>query len=153
MRAILDKILSHPRLRNMREDVVIFFEEKYSIILSIFLILGVLLFFALTSYLVSALFRVSDGSTKDAKNQILEAKTLIESSQKLTTNPVLFDQTIDKAESILSGLETKQLYMKDIQDLRNKIEAMKKEIYDIQSVDLGEKTSMVPFNPAEISPI
>jgi hypothetical protein len=77
---------------------MIFFDEKYSIILSIFLVLGVILFFTLTSYLVSALFSISDGTTKDAKNQILEAKTLIESSQKLTTNPVLFDQTIDKAE-------------------------------------------------------
>lgn len=132
---------------------MIFFDEKYSIILSLFLILGVILFFALTSYLVSALFSITDGTTKDAKNQILEAKTLIESSQKLTTNPVLFDQTIDKAEWILSTLETKQLYMKDIADLRNKIEAMKKEIYDIQTVDLSEKTSIVPFNPDELSPI
>lgn len=132
---------------------MIFFEEKYSIILSLFLVLGVILFFALTSYLISALFRVTDGSTKDAKNQILEAKTLIESSQKLTTNPLLFDQTINKAETILSSLETKQLYAKDIQDLRNKIEAMKKEIYDIQTVDLSEKTSIVPFNPDELTPI
>jgi hypothetical protein len=153
MRALLSKLLSHPRWRNLREDIMIFFDEKYSIILSIFLVLGVLLFFALTSYLVSALFRISDGSTKDAKNQILEAKTLIESSQKLTTNPLLFDQTIDKAESILSSLETKQLYIKDIQDLRNKVEAMKKEIYDIQTVDLSEKTSIIPFNPEEITPI
>ena len=133
-------MLSHPRWRNLREDIIIFFDEKYSLILSVFLILGVILFFTLTSYLVSALFRISDGSTKDAKNQIIEAKTLIESSQKLTTNPILFDQTIDKAETILSALETKQLYIKDIQDLRNKIEAMKKEIYDIQTVDLSEKT-------------
>ncbi len=152
-RNILDKTLSHPRLRNFKEDLMIFFDEKYSIILSVFLILGVILFFTLTSYLISALFRVTDGSTKDAKNQILEAKTLIESSQKLTTNPLLFDQTIDKAEAILSSLETKQLYAKDIQDLRNKMEAMKKEIYDIQSVDLSEKTSIVPFNPDEITPI
>ena len=140
-------------MRNFKEDLMIFFEEKYSIILSLFLVLGVILFFALTSYLISALFRVTDGSTKDAKNQILEAKTLIESSQKLTTNPLLFDQTINKAETILSSLETKQLYAKDIQDLRNKIEAMKKEIYDIQTVDLSEKTSIVPFNPDELTPI
>jgi hypothetical protein len=153
MRNLLTKMLSHPRWRNLREDIMIFFDEKYSLILSVFLILGVILFFTLTSYLVSALFRISDGSTKDAKNQIIEAKTLIESSQKLTTNPLLFDQTIDKAETILSTLETKQLYIKDIQDLRNKIEAMKKEIYDIQTVDLSEKTSIIPFNPDEITPI
>lgn len=153
IRNTLDKILSHPRWRNLKEDILIFFDEKYSIILSIFLILWVILFFALTSYLVSALFRISDGSTKDAKNQILEAKTLIESSQKLTTNPLLFDQTIDKAEWILNSLESKQLYIKDIQDLRNKVEAMKKEIYDIQSIDLNDRPSIIPFNPETLTPV
>ncbi|GAB0174796.1 MAG: hypothetical protein HHAS10_06750 [Candidatus Altimarinota bacterium] len=153
IRSILNTLLSHPRWRNFKEDILIFFDEKYSIILSVFLILGVILFFALTSYLVGALFRISDGTTKDAKNQIIEAKTLIESSQKLTTNPVLFDQTINKAEGILNGLESKQVYIKDIQDLRNKIEAMKKEIYDIQSIDLTDRASIVPFNPEILTPI
>lgn len=153
IRTLLNDLLSHPRWRNFKEDILIFFEEKYSIILSVFLILGVILFFTLTSYLVSALFRVTDGTTKDAKNQILEAKTLIESSQKLTTNPELFDQTIEKAEVLLAGLETKQLFAKDVLDLRNKIEAMKKEIYDIQTVDLSEKTSIIPFDPKQITPI
>jgi len=80
---------------------------------------------------------VTSGQTKDAKNQIIQAQNLLESSKKLTSNPPAFDATIKDTEKILSDLESKQLYVKDVQDIRDKIEAMKKEIYDIQVVELS----------------
>jgi hypothetical protein len=91
-----------------------------------------LIFFSLISYLISALFDVTGSQTKDAKNQILEAKTMVESSQKLVSNPQAFDTMIQSAESLLRELESQGLYIKDVQEQREKIEAMKKELYDIQ---------------------
>jgi len=46
-----------------------------------------------------------------------------------------------------------QEYLKDTQDLLQRIEAMKKEMYDIQTIDLSKKSSIIPFNPSDISPI
>lgn len=43
--------------------------------------------------------------------------------------------------------------MKDTQDLLQRIEAMKKEMYDIQTIDLSKKQNIIPFNPVDISPI
>jgi hypothetical protein len=39
------------------------------------------------------------------------------------------------------------------QSERKNIEAMKKEIYDIQTVDLSGRKSLLPFDPATFSPI
>ncbi len=111
------------------------------------------IFLGLVSYLIGALFDVTSSQTKDAKNQIIQARTLIESSQKLISNTSAFDSSIQQAESLLRELESQQLYTKDVQDLRNKIEAMKKEIYDIQTVDISGKKTVLPFDPASFSPL
>jgi hypothetical protein len=149
----LGKALAHPRWRDAKEDIQIFLEERHSTLLSGFLLVGVVIFFLLVSYLISALFGAGNSWSVDAKNQIIEAKTLIESSQKLTANPIAFDTTISQAETILKDLESKQLYIKDVTDLRDRIEAMKKEIYDIQTVKLSGKASIVPFKSEELSPV
>ncbi len=43
--------------------------------------------------------------------------------------------------------------MVDTQKLFDRIASMKKEVYDIQSVDMTQLTSVIPFNPAEFSPV
>ena len=43
--------------------------------------------------------------------------------------------------------------MVDTQDLLNRIASMKKEVYDIQAIDMSHMDSIIPFNPAEISPL
>ncbi len=150
---IIQKILSHKKIRDLRESSLWFFHEKQNIFITLFFIVWVIIFFWLISYLISALFSITSSQTKDAKNQIIEANTLIESSQKLASNPSAFDASIKNAEKILTDLDSKQLYTKDVQDLRDKIEAMKKEIYDIQSVDLTRKKSLVPIDAEKNPPI
>lgn len=43
--------------------------------------------------------------------------------------------------------------MVDTQELLARIASMKKEVYDIQSIDMTQMNSIVPFNPAEFSPV
>lgn len=43
--------------------------------------------------------------------------------------------------------------MIDTQELLDRITSMKKEAYDIQSVDMSHLTSIIPFNPNEINPL
>lgn len=60
---------------------------------------------------------------------------------------------MQEATLILEILKSKNIYPQETLALLLRIEAMKKEIYDIQTVDLRAKKTIVPFNPAEISPI
>jgi hypothetical protein len=87
------------------------------------------------------------------KNQIIQAQTLIEESQKLTSNSAAFNANIKAAEDILFQIRDRQEYMKDTQELLLRIEAMKKEMYDIQTIDITKRESIIPFNPLDISPI
>lgn len=141
---IIGKISANSKLRDFKESSLWFFQEKQSVLLIVFLVVWLIIFLWLISYLITALFSITSWQTKDTKNQIIEANTLIESSQKLVSNPAAFDKSIKDAEKILTDLDSKQLYTKDVQDLRNKIEAMKQEIYDIKSVELSRKTSLTP---------
>lgn len=119
----------------------------------LFLLVGATLFFGLIYVLVSALFHVSNNPSVDTKNQIIQAKTLIEESQKLTSNSEAFNNNIKQAEDILFKIRDKQEYMKDTQQLLQRIEAMKKEMYDIQTVDLTKHTSIIPFDSTQFSPL
>jgi hypothetical protein len=141
------------RLRDFREYSRGFFQEKQNILLTLFFIFGVIIFFWLISYLINALFSVTSSQSKNDQIQLSKAKTLIESSQKLVSNPVAFDASMKEAEKILRDLDEEKLFTANVQDYRNKIEALKKEIYDIQTVDLSKKTSLVPFDSSFASPL
>ena len=118
-----------------------------------FLGIGVVLLFALAYSLVSSILWVLSTNTSDSKNLLIQAKILIDDGQKLSGNPTAFNTKITQAEKILFDLRKEQSHMLDTQDLLNRIASMKKEVYDIQSIDMSRMDSIIPFNPAEISPL
>jgi hypothetical protein len=90
---------------------------------------------------------------RDTKNQLIQAKTLIENSQKLVNNPQSFNRSIEDAEKILFELRDKRLHMADTQSLLSRIEAMKKEVNDIQTIDVSKLPIIMNFEGQDISPI
>jgi hypothetical protein len=100
-----------------------------------------------------SLFGVISEPKIDIKNRILQAQNLIEQSQKLTNNPYAFNKNIAEAENILLDLKDEKNYTIDIQNLMSRIEAMKKEVNDIQTISLDKYSSLIKFNPNDISPI
>ncbi|MDD2693979.1 MAG: hypothetical protein PHY14_03530 [Candidatus Gracilibacteria bacterium] len=148
-----ESIRYNRRIERVFDEIRLFISKKNTHILILFLLVGATLFFGLIYVLVSALFHVSNNPSVDTKNQIIQAKTLIEESQKLTSNSEAFNNNIRQAEDILFKIRDKQEYMKDTQQLLQRIEAMKKEMYDIQTVDLTKHTSIVPFDSTQFSPL
>lgn len=118
-----------------------------------FLAIGVVLLFALAYSLVSSILWVLSSNTSDTKNLLIQANILIDDGQKLSGNPTAFNAKITQAEKILFDLRKEQSHMVDTQKLFDRIASMKKEVYDIQSVDMTQLTSVIPFNPAEFSPV
>lgn len=102
----------------------------------------------LVYFLFSAIFSVISSPERDTKNQLLQAKELIENSQKLVNNPQAFNTSIENAEKILFELRDKRVHMTDTQSLLSRIEAMKKEVNDIQSIDITKLPSIVSFSDA-----
>ena len=148
-----DTLRHNRRIEQLLEKVKIFIGTKNIQILILFLITGAILFFWLIYMLLWALFRSTNTPQIDIKNQILQAQMLIEESQKLTSNSEAFNKNIHAAEDILFKIRDRQEYMKDTQELLQRIEAMKKEMYDIQTVDLKKRTNIIKFNPIDMSPI
>lgn len=148
-----DTLIYNRKIQHYKEECKLFIEKKNTYFLVLFLIVGAILFFWLIYILLWALFQATNNPQIDIKNQILQAKTLIEESQKLTSNSEAFTKNIEAAEDILFKIRDKQEYMKDTQALLQRIEAMKKEMYDIQTIDLSKKTNIIAFNPTDISPL
>jgi hypothetical protein len=118
-----------------------------------FLFVGVILLFFLAYSLMSAISGIIHTTSSDSKSQLLQAQSLIEQSQKLTSNPISFNKNIKEAEKILFALRDKKEHIADTQDLLGRIEAMKKEVNDVQTVDMSKYTSLMQFNSSDISPI
>lgn len=103
--------------------------------------------------LLMGLGRAFGGSFADNSYQkITDAKKLIEETRTLAGNRALFDEKVSEAEAILSELRNQEKYLADVQKLQDEIEVRKKEIYDIQSIDLNKKTSVIP-NIVNFSPL
>lgn len=153
MTDIIEKIhvpgISKDISRNIQELI----RKNHTFFLVGFLWIGILLFFGLISVLISTLFQVSNNGNNDSRNQLIQAKTLIEQSQELTSNPAAFAASIEKAQAILNTLKKENIHIKDTQELSGRIEAMKKEMYDIQTIDLTKKKSIAAFNPNDLSPL
>lgn len=119
----------------------------------IFFIVWIVLLFLLTYSIVSIFFSALSEPKNDVKTQILQAKELIDQSQKLTNNQDAFNNNINQAEKILIELKDDKSYTTDINSLLERIEAMKKEINDIQVINLTKYSSIVPFDTNTFSPI
>ena len=118
-----------------------------------FLAIGIILLFALAYSLISSVLYVLSSTTSDNKNLLIQAKTLIDDGEKLATNPTAFNTKITEAEKILFDLRKEQAHILDTQELLNRISTLKKQVYDIQEIDMTRLTSIVPFNPNDILPI
>lgn len=118
-----------------------------------FLSIGIVLLFVLLYSLISSLLGVFENNKSDSKNLLIQAKILVEEWQKLSTNPVAFNLKITAAEKILFDLRKEQIYTTDIQELLNQIASMKKEVYDIQSIDMSRYSTLIPFDPSKIAPV
>lgn len=119
----------------------------------LFLSIGIVILFILAYSLISSILWVLSTTTSDSKNLLIQAKILIDDGQKLANNPTAFNTKIAEAEKILFDLRKEQTHMVDTQELLSRIASMKKEVYDIQSIDITNLNSIIPFNPLEISPV
>ena len=112
--------------------------QKYA-----FLTIGGILLAFLIYFLFKWFAGTFTGGYDEAKAQVQQAQTLIEEAQKLSGNPEAFENNINQAQQILFSLRKEQKYLADTQELQNRIEVLKKEAYDIQTVDLSQKQPLL----------
>ncbi|MBP9779173.1 hypothetical protein KBD33_00950 [Candidatus Gracilibacteria bacterium] len=145
----LDGFTPMKNIRNFLDGIIL---RHKGVIQYIIFIGGIVLLFLLAYSLVNSLFSVVNTSSGDSKNELIKAQTLIEESKKLTNNKQAFNANIKEAEEILFKLRDEKMHMYDTQKFLGDIEVMKKEVNDIQTVDLSEAESLIKFNPSDLSP-
>lgn len=119
----------------------------------IFLAIGTVLLWFLIFFIAKGFSGVFTGGNDEIKEKVIEAQTLIEEAQKLTGNPEAFEASIRQANEILFSLRKEEQYLKDTQELENRIEALKKEVYDIETVDLSRYSPLVNLTEVNIDPV
>ena len=114
MRALMRKISPIEKSRAFLDAI---FATHKKIVQYIIFISGIILLFLLAYSLVDSLFNVVTTTSSDSKNELIKAQTLIEQSEKLTSNKQAFNSNIKSAEEILFKLRDDKLHMADTQEL------------------------------------
>jgi hypothetical protein len=154
LESYIDSIAWKERTKNILREIDIFFHTKPKFVQTGILISGIILSFFLLYILFSEVFNIStEAPTTDTKQQLIEAKWYMETAEKNLSNKSLFDENIKKAEELLFSLRQDEVYLKDTQDMLEKISTMKKELHDIETYEIPEWWSIIAFNPQDISPI
>ncbi len=145
----------HLIFRDMWTSVDALFHNKPKSIQTGIIISGLILCFFLLYILFYEVFNISNTATTatDSKQELIDAKGYMDTAEKNMSNTSIFTENIKKAEDILFTMRKNETYLKDTQELLSKISTMKKELNDIETVELGVNTSIVPFNPQDISPV
>lgn len=150
---LLSRIQKSSGIRWIQSQVSSFFASKKQETKIVFLAIGIVLLFSLLYLLFSALFGAVSSPERDSKNQLIQAQELIDNSQKIINNPAAFNQSIQQAEELLFELRDKRIYMTDTQSLLARIEAMKKEVNDVQTIDMSKLNPVMQTQETNISPI
>jgi hypothetical protein len=119
----------------------------------VFLSAGIAILFALSYILISSIVSVLSTPASDSKNLLIQASLLVDEGQRLSGNPAVFNVKIAEAEKILFAMRKEETHMVDIQKLLGRIASMKKEVYDIQTIDMTHLSSIIPFDPTLLSPL
>ena len=114
---------------------------------------GIVIIFFLVIIGLQALSNAITSVSDPAREQVLQAQTLIDESAKLSGNSEAFSEKIREAENILFSLRNEQKYLADIETLQGKIQALKKEMYNIQTINLSEKKSLLPVEGSDFVPL
>lgn len=83
------------------------------------------------------------GVPQKVQTQIQQAQALVNESRALTSNQEAFEKKINEAQEILLELRGENLQTKEVQKLETDIDVLKKETYDIQTVDLTQTPSLI----------
>ncbi|MBS9784131.1 hypothetical protein KGV55_02155 [Candidatus Gracilibacteria bacterium] len=108
----------------------------------VFLGIGMVILFLLVYMLLIGIGNYITGVPAQVQTQIQQAKNLVEESSGLTNNQESFEEKINQAEDLIFELKKQNIKTKEIQNLETRIDILKKETYDIQTVDLTQASSL-----------
>lgn len=119
------------------------------------MVVGILLVFVLVFVLVRSISGVigGNGFNDEYATKVKQAQSLVQDSRTLTSNPDAFSVNMKQAEELLSELRQAQKYLTDVQTIQGDIDTLKKEVYGIETIDLTQKTNLVPFNTETFQPL
>lgn len=126
-------------------------KQKYGFISAGIIVIFLLLYVLFNA--VSGMFSGGGFASDEYAQKVKQAQTLVSESANLKANHDAFTSNMKQAEALLAELRTAQKYLPDVQKIQGDIDAYKKEVYGIETIDLNGRTSLVPFGETGFVPM
>jgi hypothetical protein len=140
-----DTVRNHPLTGKITKPLVDIHEAHPRQIQMGIFILGVAFCIGLLWILFHNIFTVTQVTPADDKNRLIQVTTLIQKAQKDMANKAMFNKDITEAEALLSDLRENPQFTKSVNELTDKIVALKKEVNGVETANMMSKPSLIPF--------
>lgn len=114
----------------------------------ILLSLGILVSIGLLYIVLSWFFQIASNSqgAELAKENLLQAQSSVIAASENMNNPDMFELNIENAQTIITDLEAKQLFLGDISILKDNMSVLQKQFNGIEPFEVTADNTMYSFN-------
>jgi len=145
--SVADKIKGNKRIWTIIEQIKAKIDLKNKYVYLTFLSIGVLVSIGLLYVVVGSILnnQISKSMPEQYKNKLIEAKLILERTNKDIWNKEVFDANIKKAENIIFEVRKNQVFLNDVNKLLDYISVLKKQSNWIETFSLSEDKQEIVF--------
>lgn len=148
--SIADKIKENEQVwtlvEKIKEKVDLNNRYVYFSLLSIGILVSISLLYAVVAWILDN--QMSKSMPEQYKNKLIEAKLILERTNKDIWNKEVFDVNIKKAENIIFEVRDKSVFLSDVNKLLDYISVLKKQSNWIETFNLTEDKQEIAFKDA-----
>lgn len=147
---IADKIKENEKIWTVIEQIKAKIDLKNKYVYISFLALGIVisiwLLYAVVGSILSS--QLQKSMPEQYKNKLIEAKLILERTNKDIGNKEVFDSNIKKAEDMIFEVRWKNVFLNDVNKLLDYISVLKKQSNWIETINLTPDKQEIVFNDA-----
>jgi len=148
--SIADKIKENEKVWTIIEQIKSRIDLKNKYVYISFLAIGILisvwLLYAVIGWILSN--QLAKSMPEQYKNKLIEAKLILERTNKDIGNKEVFDANIKKAEDMIFEVRWKNVFLNDVNKLLDYISVLKKQSNGIETINLVPEKQEIAFNDA-----
>ena len=145
--SIKDKIVENEKVENLIWNIKTQVDIKNKYVYVSFLTIGILIAVMFLYMIIGSILnrQMEQSIPVEYKNKLIEAKGIIERTNKDIWNKEIFDTNIKKAENLIFEVRGKQLFLNDVKKLLDDISILKKQSNGIETYAFASEKSEIEF--------
>lgn len=151
--SIADKIKGNEKVGTVIEQIKSKIDLKNKYVYLTFLSIGVLVSIGLLYAVIGSILsgQIEKSMPEQYKNKLIEAKLILERTNKDIWNKEVFDANIKKAEDIIFEVRWKNVFLNDVNKLLDYISLLKKQSNWIETFVLSDDKQEIAFKNIDFS--